>query len=139
MEEAHKVVTSTASPPANNTTPSSLQLNMHMLGRTNQTSSSKHEEAAAKQSRGQAAVDVRGSSGRGGLDPVRGGRRGARNRAAVRSGGRGLGSRLLRNRSDFCQFPPNFSAGCCLDICLPIEKSKNLPHNLQGIYEIAWE
>ena len=111
MEEAHKVVTSTASPPANSTTPSSLQLNMHMLGRTNQTfdsSSSKHEEAAAKQSRGQAAVDVRGSLARGGLDPVRGGRRGARNRAAVRSGGRGLGSRLLRNRSDFFQSVPQF-------------------------------
>jgi len=105
VEEAHKVVTSTASPPANNTTPSSLQLNMHMLGQTNQTfdSSNKHEQATAKQSRGQAAMDVRGSSARGGLDPVRGGRRGARNRAAVRSGGRGLGSRLLRNRGGMRQ------------------------------------
>ena len=114
MEEAHKVVTSTASPPANSTTPSSLQLNMHMLGRTNQTfdSSNKHEQAAAtgvaNQSRGQTAMDVRGGSARGGLDPVRGGRRGARNRAAVRSGGRGLGSRLLRNRSDFFQSVPQF-------------------------------
>ena len=106
MEEAHKVVTSTASPPTNSTTPSSLQLNMHMLGQTNQTfdSSNKHEQATAKQSRGQAAMDVLGSSARGGLDPVRGGRRGARNRAAVRSGGRGLGSRMLRNRSDLSIF-----------------------------------
>merc|ERR1719507_682571 len=76
-----------------------------MLGQTNQNfdSSNKHEQATAKQSRGQAAMDVRGSSARGGLDPVRGGRRGARNRAAVRSGGRGLGNRMLRNRGGMRQ------------------------------------
>ena len=103
VEEAHKVAT-TSPPPAKSTTPSSLQLNMHMLSRTNQTfdsSSSKVEQTSAT-GRGP-AVDVRGGSSRGGLE-VRGGRRGARNRAAVRSGGRGLGGRLLRSRSDYFIF-----------------------------------
>ena len=73
-----------------------------MLSRTN-SSSSKYEQTGGVQqsSRGEAeAVDVGGGSARGGLDLLRGGRRGARNRAAVRSGGRGLGSRL-RGRSDY--------------------------------------
>ena len=68
MEEAHKVPSPPA-PPANTTTPSSLQLNMHMLSRTNQSfgiSSSNHEQTAStgvvKQSRGQGAVEVRGGS-----------------------------------------------------------------------------
>ena len=108
VEEAHKQMsTSTPSPPVNSTTtPSSpLQLNMHMISRTNQTSGSKYETAVTgrvhqqSSSRGQAAAVDMGST-RGGLDLLRGGRRGARNRAAVRSGGRGLGSRL-RGRSDY--------------------------------------
>ena len=103
MEEAHQqVVKTTPSPPANNTTTSPLQLNMHMTSRTN-SSSSKYEQTGGVQqsSRGEAeAVDVGGGSSRGGLDLLRGGRRGARNRAAVRSGGRGLGSRL-RGRLDY--------------------------------------
>ena len=104
MEEAHQqVVKTTPSPPANATTTTSpLQLNMHMISRTN-SSSSKYEQTGGVQqsSRGEAeAVNVGGGSARGGLDLLRGGRRGARNRAAVRSGGRGLGSRL-RGRLDY--------------------------------------
>jgi len=98
VEEAHQqVVKTTPSPPVNSTTTSPLQLNMHMISRTN-SSSSKYEQTGGVQqqsSRGEAeAVNVGGGSSRGGLDLLRGGRRGARNRAAVRSGGRGLGSRL---------------------------------------------
>ena len=80
MEEAHQVAT-TASPKLNITTTtatSSVKLNSHMVGKERESISNEVLQEAA--------------SSRGA------GRRGARNRAAVRSGGRGLMGSRMRSR-----------------------------------------
>ena len=81
MEEAHQVAT-TAPPKLNITTTtatSSVKLNSHMVGKEREESISNEVLQEATSSR-------------------RAGRRGARNRAAVRSGGRGLMGSRMRSR-----------------------------------------
>ena len=69
MEEAHKVAT-TPSPPANSTTGTpALQLNMHMLSRSNQTSSEQEQTAEPVKPRGPSAMRS-GSDLRGGKDNI---------------------------------------------------------------------
>ena len=80
MEEAHQVAT-TAPPKLNITTTtaaSSVKLNSHMVGKERESISNEVLQETA--------------SSRGA------GRRGARNRAAVRSGGRGLVGSRMRSR-----------------------------------------
>ena len=69
MEEAHKVAT-TPSPPANSTTGTpALQLNMHMLSRSNQTSSEQEQTAEPVKPRGPSSMRS-GSDLRGGKDNI---------------------------------------------------------------------